>query len=207
MSQIKLKTSERKAQITDAALHAIAQKGLRGLTVSAIARKIGMSDSNIYRHYKNKNDVIYAIITEIDMNLRQIRKDALAKEKDPVRRLKYIFKNHLNFLELHKGIPKIIFSDDIYSTNKELSEKMKSTILNHVKVIKDILMQGKKRGTLRRDLDIDTAAAAFIGHIQSTALQRVLFKHLFPLKITGDKLWNIYLEGIINHPKHNLHQE
>lgn len=58
----KLGTYVRKKQIVQAALSLVSSHGLKGLSVAGIASRVGLVPSAIYRHFKNKDQVIDAIL-------------------------------------------------------------------------------------------------------------------------------------------------
>jgi AcrR family transcriptional regulator len=194
----KVKTKIRQAQITEAALEAIGKNGFKGLTISAIARKVGIADGNVYRHFKDKDAVLEAIISGIGITLKRIVKESCKEESDPLNCLEKVFTKHISFLENHRGLPRIIFSDEMYSGNKKLALKLKGNVTEYVEEIKNILRQGVKDESLDCNLDVDAAAIAFVGLIQSKALQWVLFGYSFSPKARGKKIWQIYLKGILS---------
>ena len=57
MSDEKLGTEIRQEQIAEAALELVASQGLGRLSVAAVARRVGLVPSGIYRHYKSKDDI------------------------------------------------------------------------------------------------------------------------------------------------------
>ncbi len=196
----KVRTKIRQAQITDAALEVVAQNGLKGFTISTIARKVGIADGNVYRHFKDKQAVIEAILSEIGIALKEIVKESCGKKDSPLNRLRQIFLQHIAFLEKHKGIPRIFFSDEMYTADKRLSLKLKANIMEYLAEIKKILKEGIKNKSLDPKLDVDAAAAAFVGLIQSTALQWILFGYSFSPKTRSHKIWQIYSKGILYDP-------
>jgi len=56
--------AEKKDAILRAAQEILAEKGLRQSTVSEIAKRAGVFDSEIYRYYKNKEDLLFYSLSE-----------------------------------------------------------------------------------------------------------------------------------------------
>ena len=71
MAAEKLKTTIRKEQIVEAALEVIAAQGVRGLSVSRVARRVGLVPSAIYRHFKGKQEVLDAVVSLIERRLME----------------------------------------------------------------------------------------------------------------------------------------
>ena len=57
---IRCNTGTRRIQIARAAITLIAERGIEGLSMGAIARQIGVVPSAIYRHFRNKDEVLDA---------------------------------------------------------------------------------------------------------------------------------------------------
>ena len=192
----KVGTKIRQAQIAEAALKIIARNGLKGFTISTIARKVGVASGNIYRHFKDKNAVMSAIVSEIERNLKMIVRESCLENDTAIECLENIFLKHIEFLELHKGIPRVIFSDEMYSGNEEIIMRLRRIVKQYIGEIKKVLKKGIAEKEFDSVLDIDAAAMTFMGFIQSTALQWILFQYSFSPRKRGEKIWKIYLRGI-----------
>src|SRR5512136_1924538 len=80
----KVNTEVRREQIRQATFNIIAERGVKGLTISAIAGKVGVSEANLYRHFKNKKDILDDAVDSIGEGLLQnLRSVSNAKMKDP----------------------------------------------------------------------------------------------------------------------------
>lgn len=194
----KVETKIRQAQIAEAALKAIARNGLKGFTITTIAKKVGVASGNIYRHFKDKNAVMDAIVSEIERSLKIIVRESCRESDTPNECLERIFFKHIDFLEKHKGIPRVIFSDEMYSADKKIADKLKEIVKRYQEDIRKVLIKGIKDKTFDADLNVDAAVMTFIGLIQSTALQWVLFGYSFSPKVRGREIWQIYLKGILS---------
>lgn len=58
----KVKTEIRQDQIARAALSIVVSQGLEKLNVAAVAEKVGIVPSGIYRHFKGKEAVLDAVL-------------------------------------------------------------------------------------------------------------------------------------------------
>lgn len=54
-------TAKTRQQIIDATDLLISQKGLSATSVSAVARMLGMSHANVYRHFKSRDELLIAV--------------------------------------------------------------------------------------------------------------------------------------------------
>src|ERR1035437_10322859 len=54
--QVRARTADRRAQITQVALELVAKHGIQGVYLSRIAAAIGISDAALYKHFASKDD-------------------------------------------------------------------------------------------------------------------------------------------------------
>lgn len=56
----------RRRQIAEAALSVIAEDGLARFTSAAIARKVGVTDGALFRHFADKDAIVLAAIDRVE---------------------------------------------------------------------------------------------------------------------------------------------
>ena len=63
--------------------------------------------------------------------------------------------------------------------------------------VADIVRQGQEAGVIRKDLESNTAAVAFLGLIQPAAILWQLSGGEFELTYQAERAWEIFVAGII----------
>jgi AcrR family transcriptional regulator len=100
----------RRRQIADAALKIIADEGLRKFTAVAIAREIGTTDGNVFRHFTSKQAIVLAAVDRIEEILFG---DPPASHADPLTRLGNFFRHRVATVTGTPGVARLLFSDDL----------------------------------------------------------------------------------------------
>ncbi|MBT4968054.1 MAG: TetR/AcrR family transcriptional regulator [Bacteroidetes bacterium] len=54
--------TDRQKEIVEVALELITEKGIQGLTIKNLSKKIGISEPAIYRHFDNKIQILISIL-------------------------------------------------------------------------------------------------------------------------------------------------
>ena len=188
-------TDVRQQQITDAALQVIGLKGINGATTVEIASAAGISEGNLYRHFKNKEEIIKSVIAKIGIDLASILA-SVAEINDPQHRLEIIFKRHLLYLEGHVGIPRTIFSEETIVTNDNLRAKVRSTISMHFQGIRKIVEQGQNIGVFDEGMDPQAITSMFIGTIHFAVTQWMMNNFSTKLTDEAEVLWKNFARGI-----------
>lgn len=196
----KLSTEIRREQIMEAVFQLAAEKGVKGLTTAAIARKVGMSEANLYRHFRNKEDIIRAAVEKIGEGLIGNRDRVLASRVPalalPREKLKRLFIMHLRFIESNAGIPRIVFSEELHLGDRKIKSILVSAISTYTDSLRMLFIEGQNGGAIRKDLDPQALAMTFVGMIQFVTLKWSLNGFSFSLASLGRKLWNNFEKSI-----------
>ncbi len=182
----------RRDQVVSAVLKLIGEQGMGGFTTAAVAREVGMSEANLYRHFKNKQEILSETITRIGQGLSGNVSTAVKSSATPIDRLKNIFRLHLNYVGQNHGIPRLVFSDEIHAENKEMRSILLNMISSYAELLERIIREGKEQGSLKPDLDPQSTALTFIGMIQVTILRWVLSDFTLSLEKEGLILWKSF---------------
>jgi AcrR family transcriptional regulator len=102
--------SERRRQIAEAALSIIAERGLGKFTTAAVAASVGLSDGALFRHFKSKGDIVFAVIPAVEARLFD---GPLSTEGDPLARLESFVCGRIRVLAKNPAIMRLIFSDQL----------------------------------------------------------------------------------------------
>lgn len=189
----KKSTRVRKEEIVQAALEVVGSKGVRALTISAIAASAGMSEANIYRHFSGKDD-IYAALADYIGTAVMGRAAAIAGgSRKPLEKLETIYFSHISLIAEHPGIPRFVFSDDIHLGHKSVADALALRIGNYIETITGVIAAGVAEGELNPGLSPRETALTFLGMIQFTALRWTIGNASFEMRPEAEKLWRNFL--------------
>lgn len=192
----KKSTRIRKEEIVQAALAVVGKKGVRALTIAAIAEEAGMSEANIYRHFGGKDDIYAALGDFIGSAVMGNAATIAGGSRKPLEKLETIFRSHIALLSEHPGIPRFVFSDDVHLTHRNLSKILAQRIGNYVDTIAGIIEAGIVEGEVRPGLVPRETALTLLGVIQITALRWAIDNASLDIKVEAEKLWGNFL-GLI----------
>lgn len=131
----------------------IVEKGYHGTTIAEIARRANVSDGYLYRHYKNKSELVSDILEKQLKQFHDYIFDLLEKEES----ILSVFDGIISFLlKLSKDEPHAISFTHMLVYDHEF-EYPKSRHDAIAQISKDILELGKKTGEISqnmREIDI-----------------------------------------------------
>jgi len=183
----------RKEDIVQATLEVIGKYGVRPLTIAAIAEAAGMSKTNFYRHFREKEEIFIALADYIGSAIMGKAMAIATGSRKPLEKLEAIFFSHMTLVAEHPGIPRFVYSEDIHLGNGKLGETVAFLIGTYVKTVSGIVAAGVAEGELKRELSPRETALTFIGMIQFTALRWTVSGASFDKQEEAEKLWRNFL--------------
>lgn len=193
----KKSTRVRKEEITQAALEVVGKKGVRALTIAAIAETAGMSEANIYRHFGGKDEIYTALADFIGSAVMGKAATIAGGSRKPLEKLETIFFSHIALITEHPGIPRFVFSDDVHLGHRKIADKLALRIGNYIETITGIIAAGIAEGELKPGLAPRETALTLLGMIQFTALRWTIGNASFDIKIEAENLWGNF-RGLVS---------
>lgn len=186
----------RREQIVTAVLKLIGRYGMGGLTTAAIGKEVGFSEANIYRHFHNKQEILWETIKRIGEGLKHNVEIAVESTARPLDCLRQIFQLHLRYVEQSPGIPRLLFSDDIHAGNPEMKGRLLEMMGAYVTSLEGIVREGIVNGEIRGSVDARATALTFIGMIQVSIIRWILSDFTLSIENEGLSLWDNYVACI-----------
>ncbi|MEC4686447.1 MAG: TetR/AcrR family transcriptional regulator [Nitrospirota bacterium] len=180
----------RRTQIVQAALRIIGSRGLGALTTAAIAKEVGISEATLYRHFKNKEEILNVMTEQIGAGLEENLKTVTAGS--PVARLKEIYRLHFEYIEKNDGIPRLVFSEELHMRLPHIRKKLLEKVTAYSCKLSEIIKKGQKDGLIKEGVNSQAASMILIGMVQVTTLKWSLSGFSFSLVDEGMKLWKDY---------------
>ena len=166
----KTRTEIRQEQIAQAALDLIAEDGIHAVSIAAIAERVGVVPSALYRHYKRKDDILDAVLNLLRArmlgNVAAVRKET----DDALERLKCVFMRHVGMLAENRAIPNVVFSEGIYSGHPARKSKVRDIMTRYLGQLAKIVREGQRTGSIRPDIRPKTVSVMFLGMILPAAV-------------------------------------
>lgn len=196
MSGQKLQTAVRRGQIAEAALQLVASQGLKRLSIAAVARRVGLVPSGIYRHFKSKDDILAAVLDRIDQRLMANVEAARAESDDAMECLRGVLSRHIRFIREGRAIPRLIFSEDFHSGHPERKGRVHQILTAYTDHVAAIVRQGQQQGRIRPDVPPETAAMLFVGIVVPAGIFWHLTDGEFDVTGHADRAWRLFQTAV-----------
>lgn len=188
----------RREQIATAALGLVGARGIKALTVTAIAEEVGVVPSAIYRHFKGKKEIIGAILECIGKRIQSNVKEVCAETEDAEGRLRILHSRHISMIRENNGIPRLIFSEEICGAQAEdgSKERLYAIIQAYRRAVTEIVREGQECGVLRNDTPAEAVSLMFLGLIQPVAFLHHISDGAFDVPLETERCWHLFSRSI-----------
>jgi len=170
----KQSTEIRQEQIKQAVLDIIYTDGLKNLSTRNLAKRIGLSEATIFRHFATKQDITLAIIKDVQKDfigsLRTIANSDIEAEE----RLKRFLCQTVTYLTQNKGITMLMFSEASHNNNAALKENLLQIFNNQKKLVSKIILDGIALGTWDESVPVENVAMLYMGIPVSLNIELIL---------------------------------
>lgn len=176
--------------------------GIKSVTMDALASEIGISKKTIYQFFKDKNELVYEVVKDSNIDDCKILEEIISEADNPIGEF-ILMTNYFN-KKLSRINPACIYDlQKYYPDAWNLLSKEKNYRIN---MITPILERGKLYGYFREDLDIEFAAVFFDLNINALFDAKSYDIERFSLIQMHNQIMMIFLYGISTEKSHEILQ-
>ena len=180
--------TERQAEIIEKSMDLIAEKGIQGLTIKNLSKKIGISEPAIYRHYSSKNEIVLALLSIFDEMSIMFSSMMQTFEGTAVEKIQFMFDKMIGMFIDNPSMVAVIFSEELFKNEDVLNNRVKKIQNRNQETVENILIQGKENHDIRDDIDTKYLAILVMGALRFLVNKWNLNDKNFNLKKEGTGL-------------------
>lgn len=170
----KQSTEIRQEQIKQAVLHIIYTDGLKSLSTRNLAKRIGMSEGAIFRHFASKQDIILAIIKDVQNDFIGSLRAIANSNAEPKERLNSFLCQTVLYLVKNKGITMLLFSEASHNNDADLKNNLSQIFNNQKKLVSKIILDGIALNIWDESIPVENVAMLYMGIPVSLNIELVL---------------------------------
>jgi AcrR family transcriptional regulator len=195
-----LPADERRAATVEAVVALAAEQNPSDITTTAIARRMGLTQGALFRHFPTKEAILEAVMVWVTERLLARLDEAAEGAASPLVALEAIFMTHIDFVSEHPGVPRMLFGE-LQRPAATLPKQIVQTLIHRYgERLRRLLEAGRARGELVAELDVNAAAVLFIGTIQGLVMQSLLAGDVTRIRRDAPEVFAIYRRGIGSAP-------
>jgi AcrR family transcriptional regulator len=195
-TQRRQKTEIRQAEIADAAGAVMVRRGSEHITIKEIAREIRLSEGAIYRHFRNKRDILSLMVEHAEDSLLNDIDRSFKRGRTPLRILETALQKHVSSIKQRQGVSFQVIAEVVSLGDKKLNKQASEALDAYTSRIRDLLSSGIKAGEVRKEVDPGAAASLVASMIQGLVNSWFLSNRDFNLEERFEVLWAILRKAL-----------
>jgi len=182
---------ERRQEIVEAVLELAAEHGSGQITAQAIADRVGIAQPTVFRHFRNRERILEAVIEWIARQLLGVVGGVAAGSGAADERLKTLLDRQLEFIGRHRGLPRLLFSERLHQENTRLKRSVGRIMDAYTATVAGLVREGVDAGAFRRDLDPQETAELVLALVQGTIMRWSVRDFEFDLPGQAPAIWRL----------------
>src|SRR5216683_2470843 len=175
-----------KEKIIQIATHLFHKNGYQKTTVDEIAETTGVTKSNLYYHFKSKEELA---LETLDMRMKQFESEVILStlgelSLSPKKRLQQLYDRIANFhnsLKYRYGCPFGNLAIEMSDVSEKFRKRLSVFFRNWEKAIEKCIDAGIREGEFRRDINPKLVAQLILSHVEGAIMLVKTHKTLEPL--------------------------
>lgn len=180
--------TERQQEIIENALSLINEKGIQGLTIKNLSKRLGITEPAIYRHFENKIQILVSILDLLKKNTSGIFVDEISRDVSATLKVELLFEKHFQSFVRMPSMASVVFSEEIFRNEEMLTDKISEVIEQNNRDLFMILEDGQKKGEIRSDVDAGHLVILIMGSLRLFVKKWQYSGFSFNLETEGKKL-------------------
>jgi AcrR family transcriptional regulator len=164
--------TSKQAEIADAALKIIGERGIASLTTAALAQELGVSSGAPFRHFDSRDDILEAAARRVGETVAGTYPTVALP---PLERLQALFLARVSTLGKQAGVARFIFSEQFaLALPPAAAERILELIRGTRVFVLQALKEGAECGEIRQDLPPKALLPIVLGSLQHLVFLNVL---------------------------------
>ncbi len=190
--RVRKSAEDRRVEIQQAALALAFEKGPDRVTTGMIAKRLGLTQPAIYKHFPTKEDLWHSITQHLAEQIIDNIDAAAKRSTDPVEHLRHLVLGHLQLVHSTPALPGIMVARpengaQVLRTGVQASmAKFTGSILGAIKL-------AQKEGSFSASIDPQDISTLIMGVIQSLVLRLLITQDRSVLLKDADRLLDLQL--------------
>lgn len=190
--------NDKRERILEAALRVFAERGFYNAKVSEVARAAGVADGTIYLYFKNKDDLLIQLFEDrMDFLIQRLSEELERNGGTVVDRIRRLILLHLQIASIAPDLAEFI-TVELRQSSRFVKEYDNPKFSAYLHVLRDLVIEGQKEGSIRADLDPRLIVRTMFGALDEMLLTATLLSRTREVDYDAmaDAVSNMLLGGI-----------
>lgn len=190
-------------RILEMALDITVSVGPSGVSTPAIAKRLGVSQPAIFKHFATKDALLQAmvglVLSRMFAGLEQILNAHATSVRDKLKRMVF---HQIAMFEEHPALLMIVFSPEMQINEGRVRDMIRTGMDRGNGILCGLIIEGQASGEFDPDIDPRTAAASLMALMQGTGFRWMISDRSYSLATRARAALSIFLSGL-DHQQEN----
>jgi AcrR family transcriptional regulator len=182
-----MELSTRQLEIVEATGRLLTSYGLGGLTIKNLAKEMRFAESALYRHFKNKEEIIVSLLQYLVDNIEE-RMRRISLSDQPEDNFSALFRSQFEFFRDKPYFVAAVFSDSLMEENKNINKMILKLINIKTQYLVQIIQDGQAKGVFTNEIPTEQIVNIIMGSFQLQMLKWRISNFSFDIIETGDQM-------------------
>ena len=174
---------KRQNEILDAALHLIAEKGIRNLTIRHLSQAMHITDAALYYYFQDKLAIIQALVSRFEGEA-----DAVKDELHGWAAVEAALIHRTELVLATPDLARVVFAEELFQGDPEVEQILFGMMQRHRKIMLRHFKEAEDAGEIRSDIPDDTLFRMILGPLRLLIKQWGMSHGAFDLRKERQKL-------------------
>lgn len=182
-----MQISNKQQAIIEVSGKILMEKGILGLTTKNLALEMNFSESALYRHFKNKEEIILLLIRYLSNNINERFENIINSDINPEEKYIQLFKSQFAFFNKNPHFIAIVLSDGLMDNSIEIKNEVQKLIQINAICYKKVIVRGQNSNIFNNEVDADDLVHFAMGTFRLQMLKWKLSNFSFDIETQGMK--------------------
>jgi len=186
----------RKDRLIITTIEIINELGIQGLSTREIARRQGVSEATLFRHYKSKNELLSAVLDYFSQFDEDIFLSTRMKKLKPLEAITYLITSYAEYYENYPAITSVMQIFDVLRYEPNLTDKVKNILSNRTGFVKALVEDAQRSNEISPNTESEDIADIINGFCREICLKWRLSDQAFSLRERTLSALHIFLNSL-----------
>jgi AcrR family transcriptional regulator len=180
--------SARQKEIVAAAIGIIAREGVPALTTRSLAEALDVTEPALYRHFRNKTDILLAILATFRASQAALHAQVGEKPEPALRKVEAILGGVFRGFAAQPAMVSVVLAEGLFQNDRRLARAVLGIMDDRKDRLASLIAAGREAGEIRADADPEATALLVMGAMRLLATRWRLSGLAFDLEAEGRNL-------------------
>lgn len=188
---------KRRESIIVSTIETLNAVGLQNLSTKLIAKREGVSEGTLFRHFKNKTEIMLAVVDHFSQYDDAIIETCRRKNLSPWEAIRYFYNAYAEYYQNYPEITVVVQAYDSLMCDAELVEKIRAIIYKRSDFVVNTIKEAQKNKIIRPDLEAQLIEDILSGGSKEICLKWRMEKFDFSIKEKTSEMVDVILNGFL----------